>query len=196
MSIVSIAILGFVIAQTAPNPGHLASDIQIGGSINNRLEIWANNINDRVNNIENVVVPNLLAGINSLQTQITGVNGLSDRINNLESARWTGLQPYNIDPPYYRSILSGTTSHVIPSSIPGSAKSVLVYVNTENPTSNGEITLYTKATLTNYVQKMKYSLGSANSDNIWFPVTPDRTIYVDTSGLVDPGSRIQIIGYR
>lgn len=47
-----LVIVGFGIAQTPPNPGHVASQVNIGGSVNNNLETWANSANGRISTIE------------------------------------------------------------------------------------------------------------------------------------------------
>ena len=47
-----LAIVGFGIAQTPQNPGHIASQVNIGGAVNNNLETWANSANGRISTIE------------------------------------------------------------------------------------------------------------------------------------------------
>ena len=39
-----IVLVGFVIAQTPPDPGHIATQVNIGGSVGTNLENWANNV--------------------------------------------------------------------------------------------------------------------------------------------------------
>ena len=105
--------------------------------------------------------------------------------------------------------LSYAATHTveIPYSIPDSAQEVLVYtvvnVGASGPDSRSNVKIYTQEdykTYAKYIAVHPYpqSAWSTNSENMWFPMTSNRKIYVNIprgdEGNVD--IEIYVIGYR
>lgn len=182
--LVLLVVVGFGIAQTPPNPGHTASQVNIGGSINSNLESWANSANSQISNHET-------------------------RITSLESSRWipvTGGSSPLCWPNAGGTCNLGTTGQTITSPIPLSAKEVLVHAWFESGQSGVIITatvtpkyfdIYTQEGSTRYSHRLFASYG--NSADFWLPVTSDRTVYMELVGgsiTGNPRSGLQFIGYR
>ena len=101
---------------------------------------------------------------------------------------------------------AGTTSFLIPSSIPDDAKEILVYVEIitgDRPTSRSHIKLYTEEGSKRYEQYFvvrTWSTGGrgSNSDNMWFPLMRNRRLYLETPAAYSNGVYIAVhaIGYR
>lgn len=101
-----------------------------------------------------------------------------------------------------------TQSFVIPSVIPSSAKEVLVYVYVHEGWSHprDQIThlkIYTEEGSSKYIKYTSIHAYNGdswayNSENMWFPMTSNRRVYVEmpkvTTGNV--GGYIYVIGYR
>lgn len=120
--------------------------------------------------------------------------------------------------PYWTSIpitliqkfeLSYAETHTleIPYSIPDSAKEVLVYAvinaGASGPDWRTNIRIYTQEGYNRYekylaVHSYPQSAWSTNSDNMWFPITSERKLYVcvptGDEGNVD--IEVYVIGYR
>lgn len=190
-----IAIVGFVIAQTPPNPGHPASQVFISG-ISNSLENWATSADGTLNSHS--------SSISSLQI---GINDHETAIGILQSQTWNGPD-LTTTAPYYTGFISAGNGvpHTIPSTIPNypNAKAILVYVRFElstNPPFPQDAIIYTnKGLVGKNTQKVAISPG--NSDTLWLPLNSnsnDRTLYVTapSSGYSYlPGSRVEIIGWK
>jgi len=98
----------------------------------------------------------------------------------------------------------------IPSSIPGSAKEVLLFVmvrNAGNVNANTPVyfKIYTQNNSQDYAKYLYWDPAggthvSYNSDNIWLPITKQRTIKctreTGNGGTAGIASSISIIGYR
>ncbi len=181
-----IAVVGFVIAQT-PNPGHLSDNIFVPASVSGT----AQGLNSFLSWLYNKDISHD-ASILSLQTRI---NNHENAIINLQNGFWT---PSTIGSPYYSAFFSTSSStHALPSSIPTSAKEVLVYVHYVNQVSPMVATIYTQPTL--IAGNHYYNVVSGSSDNLWLPVgqtSASRVISVSAPGISQPGSVIQVIGYR
>ena len=101
---------------------------------------------------------------------------------------------------------AGTTSFVIPSSIPDGAKEVLVFaeiITWDGPSSTSRLKLYTEEGSKRYEQYIvvrTQSTGSrgSNSDNMWFPLMRNRRLYLENPIAHSTGVRIRVraIGYR
>lgn len=182
-----IFLVGFVIAQTPPNPGHIASQVNIGGIVNDDLQDWAVATENRVDALE--------ASSGSVAW----------------TSPWTFSNPISNSPYYSANLISslsaGVTTHAIPASIPVTAKEVLVYAYIARGANGGasspiDITIYTYDG-TYYANRLSIidnnnNAWNTNSDNFWLPVTTYREISVhlpsSLSGNVFSG--LQIIGYR
>ncbi len=82
-----------------------------------------------------------------------------------------------------------TQSYSIPRAVPNSAKAVLIYASVQcghtRPDTFQDITIFTEG-LYGYPRYKKYLLvhsyhqkaWSFNSDNMWFPMSPNRRVYV------------------
>ena len=182
-----IAVVGFVIAQQTPNPGHLSDNIFVPASVSGT----AQGLNSFLSWLYNKDISHD-ASIVSLQT---GINNHENAIINLQNRHWT---PSTIGSPYYSAFFSTSSStHSLPSSIPTSAREVLVYVHYVNQVSPMVATIYTQPTLIG--GNHYYNVVSGSSDNLWLPVgqnSPNRVISVSAPGISQPGSVIQVIGYR
>jgi hypothetical protein len=145
-------------------------------------------------------VENSAGEIVSLQDALDGLYGSSG------SPTWT---PVDISLGELR-YTTGTTTYDIPSSIPTSAKEILVYVwefkgrgGAGGIGEGGSYKIYTSQGSNQYVQKIAYFeydnyAWTFNSDNLWFPITAERKIYVNLEGDIsgNKNSRIEILGYR
>ena len=103
---------------------------------------------------------------------------------------------------------AGTTSFVIPSSIPDSAKEVLVYAEIETGGSGpsdvvSRLQLYTEEGSKRYEQYIlvhtyNNRAWNTNSDNMWFPLMINRRLYLQNpnahTGRVSIA--VYVIGYR
>ena len=102
---------------------------------------------------------------------------------------------------------TSTQSFIIPASFPTTAKEVLVYVYvTKGRSSSGfaQMKIYTEASSTRqfvkYLPIKTYNQGaySTVSENMWFPLTTNRRIYVSVSDTLTGNivGYVNIIGYR
>lgn len=183
--IAMIVLIGIVIAQTPPNPGHAATQVAVGGSVNNNLETWANSANNAISDHET-------------------------RVNALESGRWTsisasggplcwpnaqGVCPVGIVGTNYRNF------------VPQTAKEILVYVWVNKCPSGitaapAHFSIYTQEGATQYIQKLVVNDHNTaacrfNSDNLWLPATSDPNLYIALSSQVTSvNSGIEFLGYR
>lgn len=83
---------------------------------------------------------------------------------------------------------AGTISFTIPSVIPSSAKEVLIYARAwsagrQNLHADMDIKIFTQRGITRYEKYLylihnQYDAAIMNSDNMWFPMTPNRRLYV------------------
>lgn len=120
--------------------------------------------------------------------------------------KWTSIPIQRIGGSNLRGI--GTISFVIPSNIPNESKEVQVYIEAttggSGPTAGfSRLTLYTEEDETRYSQYIYVltwhnSALNTNSDNMWFPLTKNRRLYLHIpkvhSGHVD--INVYVIGYR
>ena len=103
---------------------------------------------------------------------------------------------------------TGTTSYVIPSSIPDSAREVLVYAEIQTGGSGprdviSRLKLYTEESSKRYeqyilVRTYPNSAWNTNSDNMWFPLMSNRRLYLEKPNAHTGNVRIAVyaIGYR
>ena len=123
----------------------------------------------------------------------------------LPSNEWESITLQQIGTINMRS--TSEQSFIIPSSIPTTAKEVLVYVYAFMGYSSERIILMTIHTEKSHTRKFKKYLPirtyhqdawSSVSENMWFPLTSNRRIYVKlsraTTGNVN--GYINVIGYR
>lgn len=99
-------------------------------------------------------------------------------------------------------------SFIIPSSIPTTAKEVLIYVYAFMGTSSSRTSQMTIHTETSHTRKFKKYLPiraynqnafSSVSENMWFPLTSNRRIYVSLSTALTGTNvfgYVNVIGYR
>lgn len=104
---------------------------------------------------------------------------------------------------------TGTYAFSLPSVIPSSAVEVLVFVRNwvlNNPTSSSYqyIKIYTQDNDEKRYEKYLFvhslegqDAVTYNSDNLWFPATPDRVVFVDlTRSISRANLALDVIGYR
>ena len=121
------------------------------------------------------------------------------------AVNWTSVPMTSIGSSNARQ--SGTFAYDIPSVIPSSAKEVLVLASVEvggsGPDSSHTVKIYTKE---NQRQYEKYILlhsyhqnaWNTNSDNLWFPMTAGRQVFVQLTRTHtgNVSIRLHAIGYR
>jgi hypothetical protein len=104
---------------------------------------------------------------------------------------------------------AGTFSFTIPDVIPSTAREVLIYVavndGSESIRPNDDIKIFTQIKTTKY-EKYLFMVSwrttgghaNTNSDNMWFPMPPNRMVYVtvDVAHTVWLNARLLAIGYR
>ena len=102
---------------------------------------------------------------------------------------------------------TGTQSYVIPSTVPSTAREVLVYVYINMGRSQdlfGQIKIYTESSPTRRFEKYlaiktyNQEAWSTASDNMFFPMTSNRRVYVRLTRTF-PGNvhgTVNVIGYR
>ena len=102
---------------------------------------------------------------------------------------------------------TGTLAYDIPSMIPSSAKEVLVFVfaqaGNSGPNQGHNIKIYTEQNQKQYekyiyLRSYGQSAWNTNSDNLWFPMTSGRQVFVEST-LAHTGSigvYLNAIGYR
>ena len=103
---------------------------------------------------------------------------------------------------------TGTQSYDIPSVIPSSAKEVLVLADVQAGYSGPNdvihyVKIYTQQNshkFEKYIVLKSYhqSAWSVNSDNLWFPMTANRKVYVESSRAhtMNLKLNLNVIGYR
>lgn len=182
--IVLLVVVGFGIAQTPQNPGHSSTQVDMAGGLT--LAQWGKNVQTELNNHETDIL-------------------------NLQNGRWVPSLSYT---PYYvanlfPSTYIGTYSHNIPSTIPSSAKEILIHAYIARGAQGSSlglpygINIYTQQGSDKYLNRIsiinyRNDAWVINSDNMWLPVTNDRKVYVEIPAQLDGNvwSQIQIIGYR
>ncbi len=101
----------------------------------------------------------------------------------------------------------GTFSYEISDMIPSSAREVLIHATLNSGNSNNEptqdIKIFTQIGENRYEQYIfSHSYPqmelNTNSDNMWFPMPPNRRVYltVTTAFRSNAGAQIYVIGYR
>ena len=100
---------------------------------------------------------------------------------------------------------TSTVSYTIPREIPKDAKEVLIHAGVYTRATYGGSSYYTVKFFTQIksVRYEKYILiyyggVNTNSDNMWFPMPPNRRIYIKTENTLGQhsGARLYAIGYR
>ena len=119
---------------------------------------------------------------------------------------WTSIPGPIVEFGRSHLISAGTTSFVIPSSIPDGAKEVLVFaeiITWDGPSTTSRLKLYTEEGSKRYQQYILVRTSStsgrgANSDNMWFPLMRNRRLYLENPTAHSTGVRIKLyaIGYR
>lgn len=119
---------------------------------------------------------------------------------------WTSVALTQFGHSNFRS--THTVSFIIPSVIPDDAKEVLVYVHfhagTTGPTALNNFKIYTEKEgnrYEKYVGLFSYAPQNAvnsNSDNLWFPMPPNRRVYLTAPRALDrhTAGYLYAIGYR
>lgn len=196
--LVLLVIVSFGIAQSSINPGHAASQVDMGSGLT--LTQWGNNIQ-------------------------TGLNNHDTAIANLQSGRWNGyayptaLYSQGLSPAHgfgYTTYPAGTYTHNV-AAIPANAKEMLVFAyiikkaNTPPASSSVSpifVSISTREGSARYEQRLVshnarmaatngYEALDTVSDNMWFPVTADKNIYVELPFAInDAAAGIAVIGYR
>ena len=123
------------------------------------------------------------------------------------AVNWTSVSMTQIGSSQLRQ--TGTLAYDIPSVIPSSAKEVLmlasVFVGTTGPSSNGlhYIKIYTEQNSIQYekylmIYSWPHNAINTNSDNLWFPMTTSRQVFVKLSVAHTGYLRFHLhaIGYR
>ena len=102
---------------------------------------------------------------------------------------------------------AGTETYIIPNVIPSNAREVLISASVRSGNSNrgpyDNIKISTRIDSNSYEKYLRIdswdqSAFSTNSDNMWFPMPPNRRVYLtvpNTHG-ANAGARIFAIGYR
>lgn len=118
-------IVAYVYAQTAPNPGHTASQVNIGGSVSNNLENWANSAYSQIANHESRVVsiessycrsdgtncPSVASSIYSIANNQPCPSGTNALICIISPGGITGFNQINSYQPYWSgSVWRASTS--------------------------------------------------------------------------------------
>ena len=149
---------------------------------------------------------NLRKAWTAVQSLCGGTDTLPNECTCIHRVSWTSIPKTSIGSSSFRS--TGTTSFVLPAAVPNDAKEVLLYVIV-NVGSSGprdarsDIKLYTEEGANKYEQYIGIhtygqSAWSTNSDNLWFPMTSNRRVYMQVprthSGNVD--IQIYVVGYR
>jgi hypothetical protein len=124
-----------------------------------------------------------------------------------QPVRWNPVTIYLGTLPYN----PGARAYSIPPDIPITAKEILVYVsfrkgNNTIPAGQQqprEYRIYTQEGVTQYAQKLAAFWTHSpqwlfNSDNLWLPITTNRTIYANVDGTINGfvDSRVEILGWR
>ena len=100
---------------------------------------------------------------------------------------------------------AATVSFTIPKVIPNSAKEILVHAGVYTKNSYGGSNYYTIKVFTQIKSSryekyvLIYSGGvNTNSDNMWFPMPPNRRVYITIPTPLGPnsGAKLYAIGYR
>ena len=102
---------------------------------------------------------------------------------------------------------AGTLSYTIPSVIPSNAREVLVHARVHSGWSNRgphqDIKFFTQVGTSKfekylYLASWDQFATNTNSDNMWFPMPPNRRVYLNVPAAhgANAGSRIYAIGYR
>ena len=102
---------------------------------------------------------------------------------------------------------AGTENYTIPDVIPSNAREVLIYVVVNSGYSSrgtyNNIKISTQIESNSYEQYIRLdswdqSAINTNSDNMWFPMPPNRRVYltVSTAYRSNAGAQIYVIGYR
>jgi hypothetical protein len=118
---------------------------------------------------------------------------------------WTSISIRQIGSSTLRSV--GTSSYVIPSSIPSNAKEVLVYAEVlagySSPDTLARLKLFTEEGSKRYEQYIlvhtyPQNAYSINSDNMWFPLMSNRRLYMYKPRVLGGNviARVYVIGYR
>ena len=98
----------------------------------------------------------------------------------------------------------------LPPAVPKSAREILIYVkiytgDTKSSSSPADFWLYTQDGEAKYLQVLywyRYPQEAVpfNSDNLWFPLTPEHKLYVQLKGGAplppNTGGKIAVLGYR
>ena len=102
---------------------------------------------------------------------------------------------------------ASTLSFTIPSVVPSSAKEILIHAGFSTGTSNNGplqyIKIFTQIGTTKYekyLMMLSYpqNAHNTNSDNMWFPMPPNRRVYLTLQTAVgnNAGAYLHAIGYR
>ena len=149
--------------------------------------------------------------INKLRTaldQLCGINQTSITAQPPPSwhspYNWTSVPKTHIGSSDLRD--AATFSYPIPDSIPSSALEVLVYAGLHSGSTNevsNDFKIYTQIGDKRYekylyLESWEQNAINTNSDNMWFPMPPNRLVYLTVSvGLGDnAGVYLYTIGYR
>ena len=102
---------------------------------------------------------------------------------------------------------AATFSYTIPDVIPSTAREVLVHAGVRNGNSNNgplqHLKIFTQIETCRYekyllIYSYPQEAYNTNSDNMWFPMPPNRLVYLtvptETGG--NSGVRLFVIGYR
>lgn len=120
---------------------------------------------------------------------------------------WTSVPITRIADSRFRStIVPDTHSFEIPDIIPEEAKEVLLYAafwsGNSNPTVYSHFKIYTEEGDQKYEKYISLwtfnnNFGNTNSDNLWFPLTSNRRVYLEATHTfnANSGGHIFVIGY-
>ena len=121
------------------------------------------------------------------------------------SVPWTPVNKTQIGSDYLTT--ATTLSYSIPSIIPSTAREVLVYTTMwcgwNRVTVDADITYFVEVNGIRYehflhVYAYRQSAINTNSDNMWFPMPPNRMVYIDVPLAFSSNYRtlVSVIGYR
>ena len=131
---------------------------------------------------------------------------LADNAPSEYKSKWSPIDPVAVG--NLPVTTNATVAFDIPAVIPNGANEILVYVafysGSNGPSKPANFDIYTQEEndkYTNIFYWYQYPNNgvSFNSDNMWFPLTRERKIYVSLRGTPiesNTGSTMQIVGYR
>ena len=156
---------------------------------------------------------NLLSKVNKSRTTFDLLRGITN--SHKASAQpppswhspynWTSVPPATIGSSNLQ--VAATFSYAIPKTIPSTATEVLVYVKMYSGTSSrgtsNDVKIYTqigKHQYEKYIFDVSWNQDAfnTNSDNMWFPMPPNRLIYLTVPTALGDHAEVQLIaiGYR